>query len=592
MSDDLSRRDLLKAAGLAGAAPLLESVSGAAAPGQSPILPLTSSGDVFIPPKGNGFQKFSFDFPEPSVEFSYLRFSFRIYTRENVYGLDQALIRVERDGDGIAIHCTGFVWAGGQEKAAGSLAARIHRTGDSVNDRVTWDATVRMDQPIKSVAAVIRGIPRGKIGVAGSRPNDTHDDEVLIGYPFGAGDLFGGNTAWSMATPLAVVQPSDSEFIAISSLDVRVRAKRLYFQPGEHGYRVEAIHEVEGWLNHNQVQVPDWQIVRAPTLEAAVKPHYDHLESAFRIPRWEQRDDVPDWLRRTALVVSLHGMHYTGFVFNDFARMLEILRTVSAEIPGERVLVFLPAWDGRYYWDYPAYRASDRLGGEAGLKRLVDEGHRMGFRFMPMFGANAANRHQPSWPRIQDAASDLIDGNRYDLTWVDWDNDRHQEGWLSYMNLGVDSWRQWLGERIGDCVERYGMDAWFLDISAGWINNPRADMHEGMRRLVADLRRRFPRVPVCGEFHYDALLSFIPFYHVYSPRAVPYARFFSHLSPPAPGRGSSGVHESGFGAFDPQTLSLARRDGLIPTLSVVDDTFTTYRDQALAVIRTAREWAT
>ncbi len=26
-----------------------------------------------------------------------------------------------------------------------------------------------------------------------------------------------------------------------------------------------------------------------------------------------------------------------------------------------------------------------------------------------------------------------------DLNWVDWDNDRHQDGWLAYMNLGVDS---------------------------------------------------------------------------------------------------------------------------------------------------------
>jgi hypothetical protein len=51
------------------------------------------------------------------------------------------------------------------------------------------------------------------------------------------------------------------------------------------------------------------------------------------------------------------------------------------------------------------------------------------------------------------------------------------------------------------------------------------------------------------------------------------------------------VHESGFGRFDPETLSLAQRDGLIPTLNVVEDTFTTNRDVAAAVIRRAAEWA-
>ena len=47
-----------------------------------------------------------------------------------------------------------------------------------------------------------------------------------------------------------------------------------------------------------------------------------------------------------------------------------------------------------------------------------------------------------------------------------------------------------------------------------------------------------------------------------------YSRFFQHLSAPAPGRGSSGVHEFGFGRFNPETLSLS--PNAIPTLQVVD----------------------
>ena len=89
-------------------------------------------------------------------------------------------------------------------------------------------------------------------------------------------------------------------------------------------------------------------------------------------------------------------------------------------------------------------------------------------------------------------------------------------------------------------------------------------------------------------FHYDALLELIPLYHVHAPHAVLFARFFSHLSHPAPGRGSSGVHESGFSPFDPTTLSLPVRPGLIPTLTVVDDTFTAHRAEMAAVIRQAR----
>src|SRR5437016_8033862 len=266
------------------------------------------------------------------------------------------------------------------------------------------DVTAEMDQPIKAVTTVVRGVPRGKLSSSGAEPFDPRDNEVLWGYPFGGGDLFGGNTAGGTGPALAVVQAGD-QFTALSSLDDRVRTKRFYFQPGEQGYRVELVHEVEGWLDQPQVQVPTWRIGRAATLDAAVAPHYAHLERAYHFPRWETRPDVPAWLRRTALVVTLHGTHYTGYVFNDYAKMLEILKWIATQMPADRVLAFISAWDGRYYWDYPEYRAAERLGGEAGFRRLVKEAQRLGFRIMPMFGANAANRHKPSFAAMADAAT-------------------------------------------------------------------------------------------------------------------------------------------------------------------------------------------
>jgi hypothetical protein len=281
-------------------------------------------------------------------------------------------------------------------------------------------------------------------------------------------------------------------------------------------------------------------------------------------------------------------------VFNDYARMLEILRWIATRIPAERVLAFLASWDGRYYWDYPLYAPADRMGGAAGFRTLVKEAQALGFRVMPMFGANAANREQAMFARIADAATSKIDGDRFDLNWVDWDNDRHHEGWLSYMNLGVDSWRTWLTTRIAEVIERYGVDAYFLDIAGGWVNNAHADMHEGTRRLVADLRARYPRVAAVGEMHYDALLEFIPLYHSFGQTLVAdlvqrHARFFQHLSHPAPGRGSTGVHEAGFGRWNPQTLSLA--ETAIPTLNIVDDTFDQHRAEMDAVIQRARDRA-
>ncbi len=534
--------------------------------------------------------KFSFDFPEPSIEIGALRIGFLVFTYENSYGLDASSMRVTTERDGLRIECDRFVWAGGQETAPARFEARVKGNADLLE----WDTSIAMDRPIKAVTTVIRGVPRGRISASGQSFFDPKDDEVLLGYPFSGGDLFGPGSARGLTTPLAIVEASPERYFYLSSLDNRVRTKRFYFQPGENSYRVEAVHEVEAWMEQKEVQIPRWRLGRATSLEAAARPHFEHIEQAYQIPRWENREDAPDWLRGISLVLTLHGMHFTGYVFQDFERMLEILRWVAARIPAGRVLALLAAWDGRYYWDYPLYRAAERMGGEKGFSNLIARAQELGFRMMPMFGANAANRRQAVFERFADAFTAKIDGDRSDLNWVDWDNDRHQDGWLSYMNLGVDSWRRYLTERISDAIERYRPDAYFLDIVGGFVNNPVADMHEGTRGLVEELRRRHPRVVAVGEMHYDALLSFLPLYHSFSATELPaehlrFARFFQHLSLPAPGRGSTGVHEAGFQKWNPETLSLTEHQ--IPTLNVVDDTFDRHRPEMEAVIRRARERA-
>ena len=342
------------------------------------------------------------------------------------------------------------------------------------------------------------------------------------------------------------------------------------------------------------MQSPTWRAGHAQTSDDAFRPHYEHVERAFQVPAWEERDDVPAWFRKVSLALALHGAHWTGYIFNDYAKMLKILQWVATQIPAENVLVFLAAWDGRYYWNYPVYKADPRMGGEDGLRNLIQKGQSLGFRFMPMFGMNSANTKLPVFPQIADAATSQIDGDAFNLNWVDWDNDRHNEGWGAYMNLGVDSWRKWLLDRISDVITRYHADAYFLDIAGGWENNTKADMHEGARRLVADLRQKHPGVMACGEMSYDALVSFIPVYQVGGPAGYAqafskYARAFQHLSHPAPGRGSSGVHESGFSRFDSQTLSLSQMQ--IPTITVVDDTFDQYRDVMSEIIARAKQRA-
>ena len=588
MTDKLSRRDVLKGAAAAASyvaldhLPLHAAIDPQTAAADGAMVDLVSTSGVFVPPRGRTFMKFSFDFPEPSVAFGGLLFSFRVFTFENAYALDRTAMTVSQESGSTRLRCTGLVWAGGQEKAPGTVEVVFRRNGSFVE----WTMAAEMRQPIKSVTAIVRGVPRGKIAGGSGAFADHKDDEVLLGYPFSAGDH---HIAEGIDTPLAVIQ-ADQDFFFLSALLDRVRASRFYFQPGADGYRVELVHELDGWTKNNRVSGVTWRAGRAHSSDEAFRQHFQHVESAFQLPSWEQRGDVPAWFRQIDLVVAIHGMHWTGYVFNDYAKALRTLQWVGSQISPAKVMVFLPAWDGRYYWNYPIYQPDARLGGEAGFQALIEQGHRLGFRFIPMFGMNSANRVLPNFSQFANATTQQIDGNNFGLDWVDWDNDRHMEGWGEYMNLGVESWRAWLQARIADVLRRFSADGYFLDISGGWINNTKADMHEGTRLLVEGIRRDFPQALAVGEFSYDAQMAQLPVFQIFPSWGYPagfqkYARAYQHLSHPAPGRGSSGVHESGFSRFDAKTLSLNPQQ--IPTITIVDDTFEKHRDTMAAIIQRA-----
>ena len=254
--------------------------------------------------------------------------------------------------------------------------------------------------------------------------------------------------------------------------------------------------------------------------------------------------------------------------------------------------MYLPGWDGRYYWNYPEYEPDPRCGGSQGFKQLADEAHSHGFHLMPMFGMNIANSRRPGFSRLKQAMARFPDGSPYWANWIDWDNDRSLETWMALMNVGARAWRNWLVERISRIVEEYRMDAVFLDISLFWLNDPRHDMFTGTWALARTLHRRFPDLLLAGEAWYDALLGIFPVCQATPPPLYPelitrYVRAVAHLRHPAPGRGSTGVHEQGLRGFNPQTLELNPTQ--VPTLAVVDDTFEKQRDVMEAIIARARE---
>ena len=220
MTKPFSRRDWIKTIGVASTLAPLDLVAGdgllaaptvpdAPAPTPLPvrtvhapgdIVELYSTSDVFIPPRGPSFMKFSFDFPEPGVVFGDHRFSFLVFTDENTYALDRALMTRQRQRRRARadVHRAGLGRRPG-EGAGQGVTVRFTRTGRTIE----WDIVAEMAHPIKTVTTVIRDMPRGKVSFGGGALNETREGDVLGGYTFGAGDLHGAGTPQSMTTPVA-----------------------------------------------------------------------------------------------------------------------------------------------------------------------------------------------------------------------------------------------------------------------------------------------------------------------------------------------------------------------------------------------------
>lgn len=516
-------------------------------------------------------------FPVPGTD---LRWAVQIFTTGNGYGLDAASAQPHDGG----VRCDRLALLGQQQTSEGGANIDLRRTGDHLE----WSINVRHPEPVKAVKLLLTGLPastRGGWWAANTPRGHAHGvdgQRFQLEYP---------GPDW--ATPW--VAAGD---LTLSVRDPLVRRQILHVhQPAYASAPIaELVHAAPASNRTTTYQVPPILLrhnVSAP--EADLADHMSFVDRTHQLVPWEQRTDVPEWLRDIALVVTLHGQHWTGYVLNTFPAMAEALRFITRHIDGHRVLAYLPGWEGRYYHDYPSYRPGEDLGGAAGLHALAGTARELGVRLMPMFGGHGANVAQyPDWER----AVFRNDTDRYVelLNRPDWDSDRSGEGDQVFLNPGEPGFREHLVESVSAVVSEFGVDAAFFDTVGYWFNDPRHELVDGYRRLADELRRRHPGLLLAAEGWWDALSGIFPlsqqWFGVDRDLRLPqvltrYARTTGHLAEGTPGRGSTGVHEKGFVPRPPDV----ERAGHIPVVGIADDTLPAHADEVAAIARWAQQHA-
>lgn len=527
-------------------------------------------------------QFYSFDLNDPLIEIDGWNFSFQLITLENVYSLDSRSLRVETTADGWVVTCAGLSWAGQQRRAPGAFRAVFMREGDR---RLRLRIRAGAPHKIRAVKLLARGLPEIRVLDALFQPRDVPASGILDRYPN------------QLRLPLALAELPDGERVGFRCEDPTVRAKRFAACRERMGslagsYTFECIHEEDARHFATEIDVPDWIIERGVDARRFEDEQLAFAERALGLARWDEHDDMPGWARDIALCLTLHGMHWSGYTFNTYEQMLEIVRFAADRVPGRHILAYLPGWEGRYYWQAGDYRPEPALGGEEGFARLCDEARALGVHVMPMFAGTCANAWAWNFHEFGPSSYMKSPGRNVFLgNQPDWDISRSRDtGWQAWLNVGAPAWQNELVTQIGGLADRYGFDAAFLDCSEVWVNDPDFNLLEGYRQLVGRLREGRSHLLVTGEDWWDGLLGIFPMFQksAYA-RPVPdwvgrYARIFGHIQDSEPSRGSTGVFESGFEPYQP----LPDRLPYIPTIAFTDGTLAGAPEAVEAVFEQAR----
>jgi hypothetical protein len=520
-----------------------------------------------------------------------VRWGMQIFTTRNLYGLDPQKVQVTANDNNMRLVCEGLSWAGQQQRCAGRVEALITRDGAAW----VWRVQAQHTEPLKVVKLTLWGLPDAALSQGwwqavspeGEVYNPTLSMPLRWRYPWPE-----WLTPWACAG-----QIEGLPFVCVSMRDSEVHAKRLYVHLPPYADSqpvVELIYEEDAARWGGQIATPEMRLhicSNMAEVDADFEDHLAFVTRAYGVQEWKSRSDVPNWMRDIRLVLNLHGQHWTGYVFNTFDQMAEALRLVTQYVPGKHILAYVPGWEGRYYYAYPWYRPGEAMGGDLAFRRLAVAAKELGVYLMPMFGMHGVNTQvYPDWERS--AFRSRTNSYVKLVNFPDWDTDRFGEDDQVFLNPGEPAFRQHLLEQVSAVVRDYEVPGVFLDTSACWFNDPNYNEYEGYKLLLAELRRRHPNLLIAGEGWWDALLALLPVNQSwlgvdrqfrYPQILSRYARALGHLREGAPGPVSTGVHERGF-IYQPVP---SPSSGHIPSVGIVDDTLTKYRDEFIQACRAA-----
>lgn len=429
--------------------------------------------------------------------------------------------------------------------------------------------------------------------------NSINGDIPITDYGFGMTYPEGWR---SVTTPLWVFKTFDGRYFYIRSLANKVHEYRVHAQKmNDKEMYLDFVYEQDAQMLKDEINSPIIEFGYIDSPDEIYDIHGDFIAKIHNLlPFWE-RKDVPSWFKNISLCLNMHMEAFTGHIFHTYESALEDVKEICKHIPGENILVYIPGWEGRYYFKYGNYTPDERLGGKDKLHKMVDEMHALGVKVMAMYGINIVNKNTKDfdvWGKPCECQR--AGGGFHHSGSVDWDGAHHYNfDDLANLNIGNPLYQDYLFKQIKDATLEFGFDACFLDIAAYWDNDRNHHITEGVKTFCERLKTIKKDFLVAGECFYDGIGSAMPLvqsghtdgkmhYHdsIHPKLFSKYCRNIAHLCLGDFSTLSTGVHEQG---QNTDTIT-PYREGVIPTLCLIETTLKDKYDEVLKVIDMAKRY--
>lgn len=244
----------------------------------------------------------------------------------------------------------------------------------------------------------------------------------------------------------------------------------------------------------------------------AVDAHREWLEEAFSLIPFNEHPHFPSWALDINFVLEIWGMkkdepkpHHT------FEEMIERLQEWTKIYDPDKTLLYLPGFAEHGIDSHaPDYNPSEACGGNEKFRKLVDTAHELGYKVMIHTNVLAMTFNHPLYNRFKEHQVVDVFGRKQGWA-MDIDGDWLSEDYFAYINPGAKEWNELMETVIGDLIEKFKIDAVFLDQTLLAFNVSKGpNFIRGMSSHISHLQRAFPEILFAGEGLHEQVLKVLP----------------------------------------------------------------------------------